>query len=101
MFTYPSSRLIADATHHDYVCIDKSKCYTFTINDTWGDGLLGVAGYDVEVYDRGGVAVDVVTSGGDYGFIGECHIIYLGTFQFAHILILDSHAILVRLFRFI
>jgi len=59
-------------THQDYACINKSKCYTFTINDTWGDGLLGDAGYAVEVYDRGGVAVDVVASGSDFGFVGEC-----------------------------
>ena len=60
-------------THHDYACIDKSKCYTFTINDSWGDGLLDDAEYAVEVYDRGGVPVDVVASGSDYGAIGECH----------------------------
>ena len=26
----------------------------------------------MEVYDRGGVAVDVVASGSDFGFVGEC-----------------------------
>jgi len=65
-----------NAIHYDYACIDKSQCYTFTINDTYGDGLVGDAGYDVELYDKGGVPVQVVASGGDYGFIGECHTIY-------------------------
>jgi len=69
------SYVTADTTHHDYACIDKSTCYTFTINDTWGDGLVGDAGYAVEVYDRGGVAVDVVASGGAFGSVGECHTI--------------------------
>ena len=68
------SYVTADTTHHDYACIDKSKCYTFTINDTFGDGLIG-GRYDVEVYDRGGVAVDVVASGGAFGSVGECRTI--------------------------
>ena len=64
-----------NAIHYDYACIDKSQCYTFTINDTYGDGLVGGGKYDVELYDKGGVPMQVVASGGDFTFIGECHTI--------------------------
>ena len=79
------SYVTRDTTHYDYACIDKSKCYTFTINDSWGDGLLDDAGYVVELYDKGGVPVTVVASGNDFGFIGKCHYTISGNHLHLHI----------------
>jgi hypothetical protein len=33
---------------HEY-CLDATKCYTFTILDSYGDGILSSGGYSVEV----------------------------------------------------
>jgi hypothetical protein len=45
----------ADSNYVNEYCLDATKCYTFTIRDGYGDGILSPGGYSVEV---DGEAVD-------------------------------------------
>jgi len=67
-----------DTTHVDYACIVTSKCYTFTIKDSYGDGFLGIGAYAVEVN-----GVNVNALGGAFTFEGECDTIS-GIIRIAH-----------------